>query len=54
MEQSETTLPKHRVSMKGLGQEKAKSRSFDEGWNAGFDAGYKAGLQAKEKQDDLR
>ena len=54
MEQSETTLSQHRISMKGLGQEKAKSRSFDEGWNAGFDAGYKAGLQAKEEQNDLQ
>jgi hypothetical protein len=54
MEKSDAGLPQYRASMKGLGQEKAKSKSFDEGWNAGFDAGYKAGLQAKEKQDDLQ
>jgi hypothetical protein len=54
MVQSKIILPQYRAKIKGLGQEKAKSKSFDEGWNAGFDAGYKAGLQAKEEPDDLQ
>jgi hypothetical protein len=37
-------LPENRKRLKGLGEEKAQSKSFDDGWNAGFDAGFKAGI----------
>ena len=55
MGQTKIGLPENRKRLKGLGQLHAKSKSFDEGWNAGFDAGYKAGLEAKEEgEDDLQ
>jgi hypothetical protein len=43
-------LPENRKRLKALGQEKAKSQSFDEGWNAGFDAGFKAGVESTQQQ----
>jgi flagellar biosynthesis/type III secretory pathway protein FliH len=43
-------LPENRKRLKSLGQEKAKSQSFDEGWNAGFDAGFKAGVESTQQQ----
>lgn len=46
-------LPENRKRLKGLGTEKAQSKSFDEGWNAGFEAGFKAGvLSVKEGKDN--
>ena len=45
-------LPENRKRLKGLGQEKATNKSFDEGWNAGFDAGFKAGIEhAKQREN---
>lgn len=43
-------LPENRKRLKALGQEKAKSQSFDEGWNAGFDAGFKAGVESIQQE----
>ena len=43
-------LPENRKRLKALGQEKAKSQSFDEGWNAGFDAGFKAGVESVQQE----
>ena len=43
-------LPENRKRLKSLGQEKAKSQSFDEGWNAGFDAGFKAGIESVQQE----
>ncbi len=32
-------LPENRRRLKGLGYDSARTKSFDEGYNAGFDAG---------------
>lgn len=43
-------LLENRKRLQGLGVEKARNKSFDEGYNAGFDAGYNYAMQLKEGQ----